>query len=358
MATSSPEKLNGFNPPGWFSAVLIGCLIVGAIVWGAPAYLPYVLGGFALSALIGFWAVPQLARLKARQVIREDGPQSHQAKVGTPTMGGVFMVFPAVIFALMITPWNPDLAAAAALSIGYGLVGLFDDWKVVTAKPGGKRGISERLKMGLLVLLALLFCAYLAWSGKPTVLLGPNGSPWLNLGLGYWLLALFVLTGTSNAVNFTDGVDGLAAGTGAIACGTLGLLLSGPLAALCCAMAGGSLGFLVHNHNKAKVFMGDTGSLALGGLLGAVALLSGALIPLAVVGGIFVAEALSVIIQRYYYKLTKDAEGKGKRLFRMAPLHHHFELGGWAETQVVFGFYLVALGLGGLTLLLRGLSLG
>ncbi|MGA7954955.1 MAG: phospho-N-acetylmuramoyl-pentapeptide-transferase [Gloeobacterales cyanobacterium] len=355
MATSSPDKLSGLNPPGWFSAVLIGCLIFGAIAWGAPAYVNYILGSFVLSALIGFWAVPQLARLKARQVIREDGPQSHQVKVGTPTMGGVFMVFPAVIFALVITPWNPDLVAAAALSISYGLVGLFDDWKVVTTKPGGKRGISERLKMGLLVLLALLFCAYLAWSGKPTVLLSPNGSPWLDLGLGYWLLALFVLTGTSNAVNFTDGVDGLAAGTGAIACGTLGLVLSGPLAALCCAMAGGALGFLVHNHNKAKVFMGDTGSLALGGLLGAVALLSGALIPLAVVGGIFVAEALSVIIQRYYYKLTKDAEGKGKRLFRMAPLHHHFELGGWAETQVVFRFYLVALGLGGLTMLLKGL---
>jgi len=355
VATSSPDKLSGLNPPGWFSAVLIGCLIFGAIAWGAPAYLNYVLGGFVLSALLGFWAVPQLARLKARQVIREDGPQSHQAKVGTPTMGGVFMVFPAVIFALVITPWNPDLAAAAALSISYGLVGLFDDWKVVTAKPGGKRGISERLKMGLLVLLALLFCTYLAWSGKPTVLLGPNGNPWLDLGLGYWLLALFVLTGTSNAVNFTDGVDGLAAGTGAIAFGTLGLVLSGPLAAICCAMAGGALGFLVHNHNKAKVFMGDTGSLALGGLLGAVALLGGALIPLAVVGGIFVAEALSVIIQRYYYKLTKDSEGRGKRLFRMAPLHHHFELGGWAETQVVFRFYLVALGLGGLTILLKGL---
>ncbi len=355
MATSSPDKLSGLNPPGWFSAVLIGCLIFGAIAWGAPAHLNYVLGGFVLSALLGFWAVPQLARLKARQVIREDGPQSHQVKVGTPTMGGVFMVFPAVIFALVITPWNPDLAAAAALSISYGLVGLFDDWKVVTAKPGGKRGISERLKMGLLVVLALLFCTYLAWSGKPTVLLGPNGSPWLDLGFGYWLLALFVLTGTSNAVNFTDGVDGLAAGTGAIAFGTLGLVLSGPLAAICCAMAGGALGFLVHNHNKAKVFMGDTGSLALGGLLGAVALLGGALIPLAVVGGIFVAEALSVIIQRYYYKLTKDSEGRGKRLFRMAPLHHHFELGGWAETQVVFRFYLVALGLGGLTILLKGL---
>ncbi|MGL5074737.1 MAG: phospho-N-acetylmuramoyl-pentapeptide-transferase [Waterburya sp.] len=303
-----------------------------------------------LTALLGIWLVPILNKLKTGQIVQEDGPQTHLFKAGTPTMGGIFFVPVAVIVSLIwvnfeqsIISISPKLIAVCLLTLSYGLIGWIDDWQVLRQK--SNKGISPRTKLTLQVLFGAIFTAWLFWheSASVTQVSLPGG---LNLSLG-WLflpLALFVLTAESNATNLTDGVDGLAAGTGAIAFLGLGAIVSlntPDLAVFCACLSGGCLGFLVHNRNPAKVFMGDTGSLALGGALAAIGLSSGNLWALFVVSGLFFVESLSVIAQVSYYKATKNSEGKGKRLFKMAPIHHHLELSGWGETQVVGIFYLI-----------------
>jgi phospho-N-acetylmuramoyl-pentapeptide-transferase len=305
------------------------------------------------SALLGLVVIPLLHRLKTGQIMQEDGPQGHLKKAGTPTMGGIFFVPVAVILALLWVHFGdrsanpitvtPELIAVCLVTLSYGLIGWIDDWQVLRLK--SNKGISPRTKLTLQIVLGVLFSLWLFWHDAAAIsnISLPGG---LNLALG-WLfipLAIFVLAAESNATNFTDGVDGLAAGTGAIAFLGLGavLVLEHPdLAIFCSCFSGGCLGFLVHNHNPAKVFMGDTGSLALGGALAAVGLCSDNLWALFIISGLFFVESLSVIAQISYFKATKGADGKGKRLFKMAPLHHHFELSGWSETQVVGVFYLV-----------------
>ncbi|WP_287129369.1 phospho-N-acetylmuramoyl-pentapeptide-transferase [Candidatus Cyanaurora vandensis] len=338
---------------GKLTALGCGCAIVGALLWLRPTALISLLAGFIVTALLGWVGIPVLQRLKTGQVIRSDGPQSHLQKGGTPTMGGAFWIPPALVLPL----WTLDsrVWAVSALTLVYGLVGFWDDWQVITSRPGGPRGISARLKMGLLLAGGGVFCLYLALTGQPTVLRNFAGEPWLALGVLFWPLALFVLTATSNSVNLTDGLDGLAAGTGAIAAAALGLVVPAPLAMSCWVMVGCCLGFLVYNHNPARVFMGDTGSLALGGFLAGVALTSGQLLPLLIISGVFVAEAISVLLQVSYYKATKGADGKGKRLLKMAPLHHHLELSGWSETQVVSYLYGISLVLAVVAVWLTGL---
>jgi phospho-N-acetylmuramoyl-pentapeptide-transferase len=306
--------------------------------------LPFLLSALA-SSLLGFWVIPILRRLKAGQVIREDGPQAHLKKAGTPTMGGIFVVPVGVAIALLLSGFNPSVTAASLLTLAYGFIGWLDDWQILRRK--SNKGISPRMKLMLQVGFGGLFCLWLflnqsVQSVELTTLLFPFGLT-LPLGLLFFPLGWFVLVAESNATNLTDGLDGLAAGTGAIA-----LLAMGALAAptspevmiFCACMSGSYLGFLVHNHNPARVFMGDTGSLAMGGALAAIALLTQNLFALLIVGAIFLAETLSVIAQVSYYKATKDENGIGKRLFKMAPLHHHLELTGWSETQVVGRFYL------------------
>ena len=300
------------------------------------------------SSLLGMAVIPLLNKWKTGQVIQEDGPQTHLKKAGTPTMGGIFFV-PVVVIASLV--WSrlskidtsPELIAVCLLTLSYGFIGWIDDWQVLRRQ--SNKGISPRMKLTLQVAFGALFSCWLFWY-KSSV--AEISLPGLNLSLGWWFLplALFVLTAESNATNLTDGVDGLAAGTGAIAFLGLGTILgySDPdLAIFCASFSGGCLGFLVHNRNPAVVFMGDTGSLALGGALAAVGLSSNNLWALFLIGGIFLVESLSVIAQVGYYKATKGADGKGKRLFKMAPIHHHFELTGWSETQVVGMFYLVNL---------------
>ena len=299
------------------------------------------------SASLGFWVIPVLQKLKTGQIIREDGPQAHLKKAGTPTMGGIFFVPVAVVLALLwsSSSWStltPELIAVSVVTLGYGLIGWLDDWQVLRRK--SNKGISPRMKLLLQVVFGILFAAWLLWH-ESTAIASVNLPGGLNLYLG-WLffpLAIFVLTAESNATNLTDGVDGLAAGTGAIAFLGLGAVLglsSPDLAIFCACLSGGCLGFLVHNRNPARVFMGDTGSLALGGALAAVGLSSGNLWALFIISGVFFVESLSVIAQVGYFKATKGEDGKGKRLFKMAPIHHHFELSGWSETQVVGAFYL------------------
>jgi phospho-N-acetylmuramoyl-pentapeptide-transferase len=333
--------------------LLIGISIVltSAIVildWQSKAslatslLLPFLVCA-AIVAIAGYWGIPLLKQLKMGQFIREDGPQAHLKKAGTPTMGGVFIVPIGAIIGVLWSQFNPDAIAAALVSLGYFAIGGVDDWKSLSNRKN--EGLTPKGKLALQLALAAAFCVW-AYISKGNAITSVQ-LPWnlvLPLGLLFWGVAIFVLLAESNATNLTDGVDGLAGGTGAIA--LLGLAaITRPtdpaLAILCACMSGSYLGFLVHNRNKAKVFMGDTGSLALGGALAAVGILTNNLWSLFILSGIFFVESLSVIAQVGYYKATKDAEGKGKRLFKMAPFHHHLELSGWTETQVVGVFYLI-----------------
>ncbi len=306
----------------------------------ASLFLPLILSAVVASGL-GYTVIPMLVRIKAGQFIREDGPQAHLKKAGTPTMGGIFFVPVGVGMAVILSGFNPMVLAVSALTLAYGFIGWLDDWQILRRK--SNKGISPKMKLALQVGFAALFCLWLAWSQGASI--SVVTLPWrivLPLGLLFWPLAIFVQVAQSNATNLTDGVDGLMGGLGAIS--FLGLatylsLTSPELAIFCACMSGCCIGFVSHNRNPARVFMGDTGALALGGGLAAVALLSDSLWVLLIISGIFLLETLSVIAQVGYYKATKGPDGVGKRLFKMAPLHHHLELCGWSETQVVGTFY-------------------
>jgi phospho-N-acetylmuramoyl-pentapeptide-transferase len=317
----------------------------------------------ALSAAAGVWGVPFLQRLKVEQAIREDGPQAHLRKAGTPTMGGIFFV-PVGVAVALIEGWlSPAVSGSAfvalwavsALTLSYGFIGWIDDWQVIRRR--SNKGISPRTKLALQIAFAMLFCAWAKLNPdfvSATTIRLP-GDWLLPLGTLFWLLAGFVLVAESNATNLTDGVDGLMAGTGTIAFLGLAALVTPAFPALalfCACMSGACLGFLAHNRNPARVFMGDTGSLALGGALASVGILANVLFGLFVLSGLFFVETLSVIAQVGYYKATKNEAGVGKRLLKMAPLHHHFELSGYSELQVVSTFYGVTAVLAAIALLL------
>ncbi|AKG23161.1 phospho-N-acetylmuramoyl-pentapeptide-transferase [Calothrix sp. 336/3] len=320
---------------------------------GASLTLPFLFCA-VLAAAAGFVVIPLLQALKTGQIIREDGPQAHLKKAGTPTMGGIFFVPVAVLVACVWSNFDNQVLGVSALTLSYGLIGWIDDWQILRRK--SNKGISPKMKMMLQIGFAVMFCLWMMAtqpSGITNIAL-PLGLS-LPLGALFWILAGFVLVAESNATNLTDGVDGLAGGTVAIALLALGALVaptSVGLMIFCACMSGGCLGFLAHNRNPARVFMGDTGSLALGGALAAVALVSNSLFALFIISGIFFVETLSVMAQVSYYKATKGPDGKGKRLLKMAPLHHHLELSGWTELQVVGSFYLIAAILAGATLLI------
>jgi phospho-N-acetylmuramoyl-pentapeptide-transferase len=306
--------------------------------------VPLLLSMLVTSA-VGYWAVPMLRNLKAGQIIREDGPQSHLKKAGTPTMGGAFFVPVAVILSLLLTGFAPKVVAVCALTSFYGLIGLIDDWQIIRKQ--SNKGLSPRMKMLLQISGAVGFCLWMMTQVNEidfSAVLLPFGLV-LPLGVLFWALAGFVLVAESNATNLTDGVDGLAGGTVAIALLGLGEIAgradTPELMVFCAALSGSCVGFLAFNRNPARVFMGDTGSLALGGALAAVGLVTNSLFALLILSGLFFWETLSVIIQVTYYKATKDEHGVGKRFFKMSPFHNHLELSGWTETQIVSCFYLV-----------------
>lgn len=312
-----------------------------SLLSGSSLTLPLVVC-LVISTVAGYWVVPMLRALKAGQVIRQEGPQAHFKKAGTPTMGGIFFIPTAVICALLWTGFSANVIAVSALTLAYAAIGWVDDWQILRKK--SNKGISPRMKLVLQIVAATLFCGwlFLTQSSDITTVILPGIT--LPLGALFWVLAGFVLVAESNATNLTDGLDGLAAGTGAISLFGLAALIvptDPELAIFSVCLSGSCLGFLAHNHNPARVFMGDTGSLALGGALAAVGLLSHSLFGLLVLSGVFLAETLSVLAQVGYYKATKNEQGIGKRLLKMAPLHHHFELVGWSETQVVLRFYLL-----------------
>lgn len=242
-----------------------------------------------ISAGLGYGVVPMLRRLKAGQTVREDGPQTHLKKSGTPTMGGVFFVPVAAIVATVWSGFAAEAIALGVLTLAYLGIGWVDDWQILRQK--SNKGISPRLKLTLQILVAVLFCLWALWSQPATISnIKLPGNFILPLGLFFWALAGFVLVAESNATNLTDGVDGLAAGTAAIAFLGLAILVFPTAPALtifCACMSGSCLGFIVHNRNPATVFMGDTGSLALGAALAAVGILGGKMWELFLVSGIF-----------------------------------------------------------------------
>jgi len=314
--------------------------------------------------------------LKSRQIgeaRKEDGPQFHWSKAGTPTMGGFIILLSVVIPVLL---WgdlgNIYVIIILFVTIALGLVGFVDDYLKVVKKY--KKGLAERYKMlgqltvGLIVGLAIYFLPQFEGINSVTTI------PFLkdfefDFSYAYIPIVVFIITATSNAVNFTDGLDGLAVGTVGIVALTLGIIAyvsgnvetskylniiylrgNGELAIYCTALVGAALGFLWYNFFPAQVFMGDTGSLALGGAVGTLCVLVKKEFMLPILGGIFFVEALSVIMQRYYFKYTRKKYGEGKRIFRMAPIHHHFEMLGIPEPKIVIRFYIIAVILAIMTL--------
>lgn len=298
---------------------------------------------FIITVVLGKIAIPMLRSLHAQQSIREEGPESHQAKAGTPTMGGAFMMVALVIGVALFAPWNVGTGMLLFLTLGHCLLGFFDDF--VKAVKKRNLGLTAKQKLLGQFILAAVFCYCITEiMVVPTTLWIPVVDIQLQLGWGYYVLAFLIIVGTTNAVNLTDGLDGLAGGTSAVAAiafsviGLMAVSMTNSIGAESVAYFGAiiaavCLGFLVYNVNPAKVFMGDTGSLALGGAFAAMAILTKTELLLVVIGGIFVMEALSVIIQVISFKT------RGVRVFKMSPIHHHFELSGWAEQTVVNRFW-------------------
>lgn len=293
---------------------------------------------FIFCALIGPVLIPFLHKLKFGQSIRECGPASHMKKSGTPTMGGLMMLA-ALLIALLWGKLTPHIIIALVLTIGYAMIGFIDDYIKVVMKRN--LGLTAKQKFLLQFILAGAYVYFAEIHIQNTELWIPGVNIIVDLGWLYYVLAFLLLVGTTNAVNLTDGLDGLVSFvslpvTMAFACIAYmqGML---DLSGFALGLTGACLGFLLFNRYPAMVFMGDTGSLALGGAVAALALLTRTELLLVIIGGVYVAEALSVIIQVCYFRFTG-----GKRFFRMAPLHHHFELGGWSEVKVVHVFTAVS----------------
>jgi phospho-N-acetylmuramoyl-pentapeptide-transferase len=308
---------------------------------------------FVIALVVGPLVIPVLRRLKFGQSIRQEGPERHYAKAGTPTMGGIIILIALVVPVMVYGGNSTEVWLALFVTLGHGLIGFLDDFiKVVL-----KRSLGLKAKQKLLgqIIMAIAL-AYIAtnYMGRGTDLWVPLLDVNVDLGPLYYVLIFLVLVGTTNAVNLTDGLDGLAAGTttvAALAYTVIAMSFAKPqLAIYCVSLAGASLGFLKHNVHPAKVFMGDTGSLALGGALAAVAVMTKTELLLVIVGGVFVFEALSVIIQVISFKLT------GKRVFRMSPIHHHFELSGWSEIKVVTVFWLTGIIFSAIALIILAVS--
>jgi phospho-N-acetylmuramoyl-pentapeptide-transferase len=335
-------------------------------VFNVFRYLTVRTGGALLTALVfvflfGPWIIDHLRLRQGKgQPIRTDGPKSHLiAKVGTPTMGGLMILCGIVVSTVLwANPRNPYVWIALAVTLGFGLVGFYDDYLKVTRQSSS--GVAGTLRIGLEAVIALAACIAFSSLGRPnfaTSLAVPVFKEMIiNLGLFFPIFGMFIIVGAGNAVNLTDGLDGLAIGPVMIAAASfLGISYlvgnavfadylqihfvpgTGELAVLCGAVIGAGLGFLWFNAPPASIFMGDTGSLALGGLIGSVAVATKHEIALAIIGGLFVLEAISVIVQVVSYRLT------GKRVFRMAPIHHHFEQLGWTESQIVIRFWIISI---------------
>ncbi|MDY0743089.1 phospho-N-acetylmuramoyl-pentapeptide-transferase [Paucibacter sp. R3-3] len=366
--------------PGWGFLRIFNYITFRAVMAALTALL--------IGLAFGPWVIRRLTEMKIGQPIREYGVQQHLAKSGTPTMGGVLILIGIGVSTLLWFDWsNRFVWVVMLVTLGFGAIGWADDWrKVVDKNPEGMR---SREKFFWQTLIGLVAALYLAFSVSETSFLGvvqlfyrwvasgfstslpPKADllvPFFKtvsypLGVfGFIGLSFFVIVGTSNAVNFTDGLDGLAIMPVVMVGSALGVFAyvtgssvfsrylilpyipgAGELLIFCAAMAGAGLAFLWFNTHPAQVFMGDVGALALGGGLGTLAVITRQEIVLGIMGGVFVAEVLSVMIQVSWFKYTKKKFGSGRRIFKMAPLHHHFEKSGWKETQVVVRFWIITM---------------
>ena len=293
---------------------------------------------FIVCALIGPVLIPYLHKLKFGQSIRECGPASHMKKSGTPTMGGLMMLA-ALVLALCWGKFTPHVLMALVLTLGHAVIGFIDDYIKVVMKRN--LGLTAKQKFLLQFILAGAYVYFAETHLQNTTLWVPLLNVTFDFGWAYYALAFILLVGTTNAVNLTDGLDGLVSFVSVPVTLAFAFIayMQGMLdvSGFALGLTGACLGFLLFNRHPAQVFMGDTGSLALGGGVAALALLTHTELLLVIIGGIYVAEATSVIIQVAYFRLTG-----GKRFFRMAPLHHHFELGGWKEVKVVECFTIVS----------------
>jgi phospho-N-acetylmuramoyl-pentapeptide-transferase len=341
-----------------------------------------------IGLVLGPWVIRKLTAMKVGQAVRKDGPQTHLVKSGTPTMGGVLILIGIAISTLLWADLtNRFIWIVMLVTFGFGVVGWVDDYRKVVHKD--PRGMSSREKYFWQSVIGLFAAVYLAFSVSEasnarvfdlfmewvrsglSIGLPPHADlllPFLksmSYPLGVWgfiALTYFVIVGASNAVNLTDGLDGLVIMPVVLVGGSLGVFAyvmgssiyskyllfphiagAGELLIFCSAMGGAGLAFLWYNTHPAQVFMGDVGALALGGALGTIAVIVRQEIVLFIMGGIFVAETLSVMLQVTWFKYTKRRYGEGRRIFKMAPLHHHFELSGWKETQVVVRFWIITL---------------
>ena len=296
-----------------------------------------------LSAVFCRIGIPELHKLKFGQYIREEGPERHQKKSGTPTMGGIMIIAAAVLTGLFYAPRYPKMLPVLLFMLAFGLIGFIDDYIKVVKKHN--EGLKPRQKLLLQIIATAVLAFYIYRNPEiGTGMLIPftgnlETGKFLNLGI-LFIPALFVVVlGTDNGVNLTDGLDGLCASVTVVVCvffAAAAVKMQIRIAPAAGCLAGALLGFLIYNHYPAKVFMGDTGSLALGGFVSSFALLTQMPLFIIIVGIIYLVEALSVILQVSYFKATH-----GKRIFRMAPIHHHFELGGWSEWKVVIIFTMI-----------------
>lgn len=317
-----------------------------------PTYLVFV--AVFVAGLLTAVLMPAFIRVMRKdgigQQVRADGPQTHLVKQGTPTMGGVIMLVGLLLTTVLLARWTPDLILCVCATVGTGLLGLLDD--VESVSHGRSLGLTPSQKMAGLIVISVAFCLLAVnWVGiAPTITfpggltvdlgvlatqIGPVNVPWL-----YVFFVFLMLAGLSNAVNLTDGLDGLAGGTVMVVMLAMAMVAFSydeiNLAVFAGAAAGACVGFLWHNCYPASIFMGDTGSLALGAAFAALAILTKTEVTSLVMGGLFICEALSVMMQVISFKST------GKRIFLMAPLHHHFEKKGWSETKVVIRFWIVS----------------
>ena len=320
------------------------------------------IGGTLTALMLSIFLGPALIRflknIQYSQFIRGDGPETHKAKSGTPTMGGLIIIFSLMISTLLWSDFkNPYIWILLFITISFGIIGLIDDWLKIKKKDS--KGLSGRYKLLLqfiFSLFAMLFLLQVSPDGANQIFIMPFNKEFIFIisPIAFLCISIFVIVGSSNAVNLTDGLDGLAILPSVLIAGGLGLIayasgnvliadylfipfnpLSGELIVFCGALIGAGIGFLWYNTYPAQIFMGDLGSLTLGGILGTIAVLIRHEIVFAIMAGVFVMETLSVIIQIGSYKL------RGKRVFLMAPIHHHFELKGWAEPKVIVRFWII-----------------
>ncbi len=362
MTKLNKKKNSIFNSHQLIGLILTISFFTGILTNNSSFYIPLIIS-FISTVIFTKWGVGKIQNLKLGQVIRKEGPKDHYKKSGTPSMGGLLIVPIGLIVGNLVNHHNlasKELISITILGLSFMLIGFLDDWKSIIVNKN--KGLKAKEKIILQIVASLIFLVYVYTQNLIPEKISLLGDYEINLGILFWPIALIILLAESNATNLTDGLDGLASGCGAIVLTGLSieLVIRGSntdyaMASLCMAQAGSWLGFLIFNSKPAKIFMGDTGSLAMGAILAGTALITNTLWSLLIMGGIFLAESLSVIIQVGVYKITKyfNQIDEGYRVFRMAPIHHHLELKGQKEIEIVQRFWLISIFLVFLGLILR-----